>query len=256
MKYLMALGVSGLVLWSAAAGAVVVGNPGGAIGKGEIALGLESERFEDAFEGDEVQSQRFLAKLTYGITRHIDLFAKAGTGALNVSPATVMSGSGFEGDSRVALGGGLRIESGVMHSLWNSRFFANVQWLRFESRGEFVREQTHKDWTWEERLETGYQWREIGTAFGLSRAFEKVSVYTGLAFTRISGNVDREQYVLSEDTSMKVGDGEEAFTEGPGAGLFLGVDIPLSPTFRVSTEYQMNDRSHGSFFIGICEKMD
>ncbi|GEM_PF-1735249 len=256
MKQLVAFVVSGFVLWGAAAEAVVVGNPGGVIGKGEIALGLESERFKDAFESDEVRSQRFLAKLTYGLTRNIDVFAKGGTGALNVDSPGVTNTSGFEGDSRMALGGGVRLESGAVPSLGNSRFFTSVQWLQFESRGEFVRRETYKGWTWDERLETSYRWREIGAAFGLARSFEKVSVYTGLAFTRVFGSVDREQFVLSEDTSVKVGDGEETFSEGPGTGLFLGFDFPLSPTFRLSTEYQLNDREHGSFFIGICERMD
>ncbi len=256
MRHLAAIVTTGFVLWAASAEALVVGNPASVIGKGEISLGLESERFEDAFGSDEIQSRRYLAKLTYGLTGHMDLFVKAGSGALNVSPLGLTASSVFEGDARMALGGGARMESDALPSLWNVRLFTALQWLQFDSNGEFLRQQTHKGWTWDERLETSYAWREIGAAFGMVRSFEKLSVYSGLAFTRISGTVDREQYVLSGDTSVKVGEGQQTFSEGPGVGLFLGVDVPLSGTLRMSSEYQMNGGDRASFFIGVSEKMD
>jgi hypothetical protein len=226
------------------------------MGKGGISLGLESERFEDVFESDEVSSQRYLAKLTYGLAANIDVFAKIGTGALSVIPAGATPESQFTGDSRVAVGGGVRLESRRMPSLWGCRFFSTLQWLQFDSDGEFLRQETHKDYTWEERLETSYTWREIGAAVGLSRAFEKATVYGGLAFTHIGGQIHRNQYVLSENGALKVGEGTEDFTEGPGSGLFLGADFPLSSTLQFSTEYQLNDRKHGTLFFGISERMD
>ena len=186
MKRLLAVMMSGFLVYAVPAGAVVVGNPSGAMGKGEISLGLESERFEDVFDTDEVCSQRYLAKMSYGLTGFMDVFARIGSGALNVMPEGSAAGSGFTGDSRIALGGGVRAETARVSGLGGCRFFTTVQWLQFNSAGEFLRELRHKDYTWEERLETSYRWREIGAAFGVSRAFKKVAIHGGLAFTRIT----------------------------------------------------------------------
>lgn len=255
MKHVLAILVLGCMI-HATAEAVVVGNPCEAVGRGEVVFGLGSERFEDRFEGDLVRSQRYLAKLTYGVADRVDVFARLGTGSLNVIPEVASSSSEFSGDAQLAFGGGLRAETGKSPKLWGCRFFASLQWLEFDSEGEFLREETYKDYTWEERIATAYAWREIGAAAGVSRAFEKMSVYGGVAFTRISGQVDREQFVLSEERLVKVGEGREEFSQGPGTGLFFGLDYGLSGALMVNAEYQMNDRRHGSLFIGISEKME
>jgi len=256
MRSLLAVAVVLWMIHGAPVEAVVVGNPSAANGRGDLALGLESERFKDRFDRDEVRSQRYLAKLIYGLTDHVNLFAKGGTGALDVTPGTDDGSSDFEGDSRLAIGGGVRFETHRLASLAGCRLFTVLQWLQFSSEGEFLREHTYKDWTWEERIETCYRWRELGAAVGLGRDFRKVSVYAGLGLTRVTGTVDREQFVLSEDSSMKVGEGKETFDQGPGAGLFLGLDYTVSGTLQLSTEYRLVDGRHGSLFVGVSERMD
>lgn len=256
MRYLLTLVVSVFILRGTPVEGIVVGNPCEAAGAGGIALAVESERFEDTFDRDEVRSQRYLAKLTYGLAPRLDVFVKLGTGALHVSPEGESSSSTFAGDAQLALGGGVRAETSRFRSLGGCRLFTSLQYLQFTSEGEFLREETHKDWTWDERLVTSYDWREVGVSAGLCRAFGKGSLYGGLAFTHVTGSIEREQFVLSEGSSMKVGEGREDFSEGLGSGIFVGLDFALSGALRFSTEYQLNDRHHGTLFVGLSERME
>jgi len=189
----------------------------------------------------EITSHRFFIKGTYGLSDYVDFSLKLGAANLRV-PSKDASFNDFQGDTRFAYGGGVKIEPIKMG---RSGFLIVGQGVSFTSQGSIQNSRF--------RISNRYHWREYQAALAFTTQIKPVNLYVGLEKTWLDGKKDWTQYLISSHQSTAKGS-DDFSDDQQSLRPVIGVDIQLPQGYALSLEAGGVGRDEITLMLGFSQK--
>ena len=236
-----------------AALAGVIGNPIPTIKPNGFQMGIEGDmvkrdvKIEDEEETEEVKSNRYMLKGTFGITDKINIYAKLGMADGKIDLPNEMdldddsfAVDDFKGDLEFCYGAGLKaliynqdnLKLGFSFQLHNFKTEDNI----FEGV-EAIYVEDLDEWLYLNKIRLEIDWWEYDLAFGSSYDIQgNFTVYGGIMYSKLDGEMTvkieaSDFYGYTFSGSDKV-DAEE----DDSFGVFLGGTFNINPQFSVGLE--------------------
>ncbi len=189
----------------------------------------------------EIASHRFFIKGTYGLSDYADFFLKLGAANLKV-PSKAAGFSDFQGDTRFAYGGGIKIKP---IKIGRSRFLLMGLGVAFTSQGSV--QNNHF------RINNKYDWREYQAALAFATQIKKVDLYLGLEKTWLDGKKDWTKYLISSNQSMAKSSNDFS-DDQQSLRPVIGLDIQLPQGYALSLEAGGVGKNEITLMLGFSQK--
>lgn len=214
---------------------------------GPYLVGFEVETMRDEVDGEILNSNRYLGRLSYKVRGPWVLSLRAGGSEIEVDSEIHGLPSTFDG--RAKFSGGIGLGSHGDLPRRGFQWFGDLSGLYTYSGGGTLFSTTVQSSVFHEEYKNRYRWVEYQAAGGVRCELPFGSAYLGLLGRTVDGKIWRETYQTGELAT----ESEEAF--GKGLDLFglAGFHVRLPGRLLFTVGGHAYDGDHYAWTVGIAE---
>ncbi len=265
MRFIIAPVIVFMLCCTGTVSADMFGNPAVQIGKKNLSVGLEYTYALQTLDFDtrtiDITSQRANLKLTTGLTRWFDIFAKVGGASLmqdyennyyayqNLGYAI----SNYDSKMNIGFGGGgrLNLYTNVDSGL---RFFVEGGGYYLRTEGTIVW-QTNALTTFTKDRET--RWADVYAGAGLAKRMDFVDLHLGFGVSQVEWWITDMDVKATGNTVNRFAQPERSSWElGNPLFGFVGIDFVLPLEYRFSVQAGVRTLDNAEFSIAISQGLE
>ncbi|RMF70171.1 MAG: hypothetical protein D6743_00700, partial [Calditrichaeota bacterium] len=153
---------------------------------------------------------------------------------------------------RPAYGGGLAIQILRVEAL-GLAFVGRGQFMRFTSKPAAERSLGSSQSELSQVVQLDYDWREVNSNFGIAKATNFLTLYTGLNLKWIDRRERREDKLIFGQSETTVGQQFGRYRSGLLLSPTVAVDFALPSRLTLSLDVAGSSRDDITFYIGLSQ---